>query len=73
MDRKSCKRYRTSKKILASSLNSVFADIKTCPSNLGPIGNVGAAFGADSCDYIWRQNKQVEQGKFRPLKTPGEA
>lgn len=24
-------------------------------------------------DYIWRQNKQVEQGKFRPLRMPGEA
>jgi hypothetical protein len=24
-------------------------------------------------DYIWRQNKQVEQGKFRPLRVPGEA
>ena len=21
-------------------------------------------------DYIWRQNKQVEQGKFRPLRMP---
>ncbi len=24
-------------------------------------------------DYIWHQNKQVEQGKFRPLRMPGEA
>ncbi|OSM08616.1 putative Tn3 family transposase [Magnetofaba australis IT-1] len=24
-------------------------------------------------DYIWRQNKQVEQGKFRPLRIPSEA
>ena len=24
-------------------------------------------------DYIWRQNKQVEQGKFRPLRMPDEA
>ena len=24
-------------------------------------------------DYIWRQNKQVEQGKFRPLRLLGEA
>ncbi len=24
-------------------------------------------------DYIWRQSKQVEQGKFRPLRMPGEA
>jgi hypothetical protein len=24
-------------------------------------------------DYIWRQNKQVEQGKFRPLRMPGES
>ena len=24
-------------------------------------------------DYIWRQNKQVGQGKFRPLRMPGEA
>lgn len=24
-------------------------------------------------DYIWRQSRQVEQGKFRPLWTNGEA
>ena len=24
-------------------------------------------------DYIWHQNKKVEQGKFRPLRTIGEA
>jgi len=24
-------------------------------------------------DYIWQQNKQVEQGRFRPLRMPGEA
>lgn len=24
-------------------------------------------------DYIWRQNRQVEQGKFRPLRIPREA
>ena len=24
-------------------------------------------------DYIWRQSKQVEQGKFRPLRKQGEA
>jgi hypothetical protein len=24
-------------------------------------------------DYIWRQNKLVEQGKFRPLRTLDEA
>ena len=24
-------------------------------------------------DYIWRQNKQVEQGKFRSLRMPDEA
>ena len=24
-------------------------------------------------DYIWRQSKQVEQGKFRPLRMTGEA
>ena len=24
-------------------------------------------------DYIWRQNKQVEQGKFRPLRMLAEA
>ncbi len=24
-------------------------------------------------DYIWKQSKQVEQGKFRPLRTLGEA
>lgn len=24
-------------------------------------------------DYIWQQSKQVEQGKFRPLRIPGEA
>lgn len=24
-------------------------------------------------DYIWQQNKQVEQGKFRPLRMPSEA
>ena len=24
-------------------------------------------------DYIWRQNKQVEQGKFRPLRESREA
>jgi hypothetical protein len=23
-------------------------------------------------DYTWRQNKQVEQGKFRTLRMPGE-
>ena len=23
-------------------------------------------------DYIWRQSKEVEQGKFRPLWTPGK-
>lgn len=22
-------------------------------------------------DYIWRQNKLVEQGQFRPLRLPG--
>jgi len=24
-------------------------------------------------NYIWRQNKHVEQGKFRPLRVLGEA
>jgi len=24
-------------------------------------------------DYVWRQNRQVEQGKFSPLRMPGEA
>jgi len=24
-------------------------------------------------DYIWRQNKHVEQGRFRPLREPREA
>lgn len=24
-------------------------------------------------DYIWQQNKLVEQGKFRPLRVLGEA
>ena len=24
-------------------------------------------------DYIWQQNKLVEQGEFRPLRMPGEA
>jgi hypothetical protein len=23
-------------------------------------------------DYIWRQNDLVEQGKLRPLRTPGD-
>jgi hypothetical protein len=24
-------------------------------------------------DYIWQQNKLVEQGQFRPLRMPSEA
>jgi hypothetical protein len=24
-------------------------------------------------DYIWQQNKQVDQGKFRPLRMRGDA
>ena len=24
-------------------------------------------------DYVWRQNKQIEQGKFRPLRMSAEA
>jgi hypothetical protein len=24
-------------------------------------------------DYIWQQSKQVDQGKFRPLRMRGEA
>lgn len=24
-------------------------------------------------DYVWRQNKQIEQGKFRPLRMFAEA
>ncbi|MHB8455984.1 MAG: hypothetical protein ACYDDO_15115, partial [Acidiferrobacterales bacterium] len=24
-------------------------------------------------DYIWRQSRQIEQGKLRPLRMPGDA
>ena len=39
-------------------------------SNLSPLGREHINLTGD---YIWHQNKQVEQGKFQLLRMPGEA
>jgi hypothetical protein len=36
-------------------------------------GNLSRVFCRLTGDYIWRQSKQVEQGKFRPLRMLDEA